>query len=100
MVFSRVVSSRYEGGWLKTRRVIGHGRKYAFEFKDGDAPSMTQSVHTGLHDLKLERLFVVRPGPDSSVMKGQPAAAGMGNLQALPAQAGIDFLDGAGSFFD
>lgn len=39
--------------------------KYGFEFKYGDAPSLTKSMHIAQHDLKLERLFVVHPGRNS-----------------------------------
>ena len=65
------------------------GRKYGFEFKYGDAPSLTKSMHTALHDLKLERLFVVHPGQDSYVMNDQTEAVGITHLRARLAQAGV-----------
>jgi predicted AAA+ superfamily ATPase len=72
------------------------GRKYGFEFKYGDAPSMTKSMHTALHDLKLERLFVVHPGKESYVMNDQTEAVAITNLRARLAQTGIggDEIDG------
>jgi predicted AAA+ superfamily ATPase len=63
------------------------GKKYGFEFKYGDAPSMTKSMHTVLNDLKLERLFVVHPGKDSYVMNDQTEAVAITELRARLAQA-------------
>jgi predicted AAA+ superfamily ATPase len=40
------------GGAELDLMVIWRGRKYGFEFKHGDAPLMTKSMHTALHDLK------------------------------------------------
>lgn len=58
------------------------GRKYGFEFKYGDAPSMTKSMHTALHDLKPDRLFVVHPGRDSYAMNDQTEALAITSLRA------------------
>lgn len=65
------------------------GRKIGFEFKYGDAPSMTKSMHTALRDLKLERLFVVHPGRESYVMNEQTEAVAIDNLRSRLAQAGV-----------
>ncbi|MBI4623086.1 MAG: hypothetical protein HY736_07695 [Verrucomicrobia bacterium] len=46
---------------------------------------MTKSMHTALHDLKLERLFVVHPGRNSYVMNDQTEAV------AEQSQAGFCF---------
>ncbi len=67
------------------------GRKYGFEFKYGDAPSMTKSMHTALQDLKPDRLFVVHPGQDSYVMNDRTEAVAITNLSARLSQ-----LDGGG----
>lgn len=40
------------------------GRRFGFEFKCTDAPSMTRSLHVALADLGLERAFVVYPGAE------------------------------------
>ncbi|MGH9594557.1 MAG: ATP-binding protein [Bryobacteraceae bacterium] len=77
------------GGAELDLMVNWQGRKLGFEFKYGDAPSMTKSMHTTLHDLKLERLFVIYPGKDSYVMNDQTEAVPIGNLRARLAQAGI-----------
>lgn len=38
------------------------GKRYGVEFKYADAPRLTKSMTTALHDLGLERLWVVYPG--------------------------------------
>ena len=38
------------------------GRRIGFEFKRTSAPAMTRSMHSALHDLKLDSLFTVFPG--------------------------------------
>ena len=50
---------------------------------------MTKSMHVALHDLKLERLFVVHPGKDSYPMNDQTEAVGIASLRARMCQAGI-----------
>ena len=65
------------------------GKKYGFEFKYGDAPSMTKSMHMALNDLKLARLFVVHPGKDSYVMNDQTEAVAIANLRVRLAQVGM-----------
>lgn len=45
--------------------VFKHGKRYGFEFKFGDAPSTTKSMHVALEDLKLEHLYVIYPGQRS-----------------------------------
>jgi len=41
-----------------------HGRRYGVEFKYCDAPTMTKSLHIALHDLQLERAWIVYPGSE------------------------------------
>ena len=38
------------------------GRRYGIEFKYGDAPIMTKSLHVALADLKLDQAWIVYPG--------------------------------------
>lgn len=42
-----------------------HGKNWGIEFKFGDAPRMTRSMHSALADLELEHLWVVYPGKDA-----------------------------------
>ena len=44
------------------------GQRVGFEFKYGDAPGMTKSMHIALQDLKLDQLFVVYPGGQSFML--------------------------------
>jgi predicted AAA+ superfamily ATPase len=60
--------------------VLRDGRRYGFEFKYGDAPRMTKSMHTALHDLKLDRLFVIHPGHSSYEMHERTEALGLTGL--------------------
>ena len=74
------------GGAELDLMVNWRARKLGFEFKYGDAPSMSKSMHTALHDLKLERLFVVHPGKDSYVMNDKTEAVSITDLQVRMAQ--------------
>lgn len=42
--------------------IFHKGRRLGFEIKFADAPGMTKSMRIAHEDLKLDRLFVVRPG--------------------------------------
>ena len=41
-----------------------HGALWGMEFKYQDAPRMTKSIRAVLHDLPLQHLWIVYPGPD------------------------------------
>ncbi len=70
------------GGAELDLMVIWQGRRYGFEFKYGDAPSMTKSMHIALGDLKLERLYVIHPGKDSYPMDGRTEAVAITDLRS------------------
>jgi hypothetical protein len=53
------------------RMVTLQGKRHGFEFKYGDAPTLTKSMHIALQDLKLKRLFVVYPGKESYTLDRQ-----------------------------
>jgi predicted AAA+ superfamily ATPase len=57
------------------------GRRYGFEFKYGDAPTLTKSMHVALADLKLDRLFVIHPGNDSYLMNDRTEAVAITQLR-------------------
>ena len=69
------------GGAELDLMVMWRGGRYGFEFKYGGAPSMTKSMHSALHDLKLDRLFVVHPGKDSYVMNDRTEAVALTHLR-------------------
>lgn len=39
-----------------------HGKRIGFEFKYGDTPKTTKSMHIVLDDLKLDKIYVIYPG--------------------------------------
>lgn len=45
--------------------LIHRGRRYGVEFKYGQAPTMTKSLHIALADLRLDRAWIVYPGTDT-----------------------------------
>jgi predicted AAA+ superfamily ATPase len=45
--------------------VMRGGKRYGFEMKLSDAPTVSKSMRIALEDLGLERLFVVHPGRES-----------------------------------
>ena len=42
--------------------VFMKGKRFGFEFKYGDIPKTTKSMHIVLNDLKLDKIYVVYPG--------------------------------------
>jgi predicted AAA+ superfamily ATPase len=51
--------------------VVRGNRRLGFEFKRTDTPgSATSSMHIAAEDLRLDRLDVVHPGPETYAMKG------------------------------
>jgi predicted AAA+ superfamily ATPase len=42
--------------------LLKHGQRVGVEFKRADAPGVTPSMKIALHDLQLDRLYVVYPG--------------------------------------
>jgi uncharacterized protein len=42
--------------------VMAKGKRWGFEVKYQDAPTITKSMRIAMQDLKLERLWVVYPG--------------------------------------
>lgn len=54
----------HAGAELDLMMLLG-GKRYGVEFKCGDAPTMTKSLHIALEDLKLERAWIVYPGQEN-----------------------------------
>ena len=42
--------------------VLAKGKRWGFEIKYQDAPTISKSMRIAMQDLKLERLWVVYPG--------------------------------------
>ncbi len=59
-------------------------QRVGVEFKFGDAPSVTRSMQIALEDLRLDRLLVVYPGPESGRLKERIELVALADLdQAL-----------------
>ncbi len=63
--------------------VLRGGKRLGFEFKYGDAPRTTRSMHVALHDLQLARLFVVYPGDKNFALDDRIEAVAVTNLERL-----------------
>ena len=62
--------------------VFTQGRRYGFEIKYADAPTLTKSMRIAIDDLNLHKLFIVYPGKDAYVLDK--------NIRVIPLnQAGI-----------
>ncbi|MBI5470861.1 MAG: ATP-binding protein [Ignavibacteriae bacterium] len=59
--------STYQGAELDLF-VEQNGKRWGFEIKFNEAPTMTKSMHIALNDLKLDRLWVIYPGNSSFPM--------------------------------
>ena len=63
-------------------------QRIGVEFKFGDAPTVTRSMHIALQDLRLDRLLVVYPGPESGRLHDRIEMVALANLdQALSRHA-------------
>jgi hypothetical protein len=69
--------------------VFLEGKRFGFEFKYADAPTVTKSMRIAREDLMLERLFIVAPGEKSYPLEDWAEVVGIrdlrGRLQALAA---------------
>lgn len=62
--------------------VMRGGKRYGFEMKLSDAPTLTKSMHIAIADLNLSRLFVVYPGTQSYPLHDQIEALSVSDLSA------------------
>jgi predicted AAA+ superfamily ATPase len=53
------------GGAELDLMMVAHGKRYGFEIKFQEAPTMTKSMHQSLSDLRLDHLWIVYPGMKS-----------------------------------
>ena len=66
--------------------VIAGGRRRGFEMKRTVAPRITASMHTALHDLKLDSLDVIHAGADTFPLAPRIRAVGLSRiLDDIPA---------------
>ena len=57
--------------------VFDGGRRIGVEFKRTSTPGRTRSMHSGLADLKLDRIFVIFPGRDRFRLHERVEAVGL-----------------------
>ena len=60
--------------------VLAHGRRFGFEIKRNERPSVTRSMRIALADLNLEQLFVIYPGPNRFPMDDRIECLGLSHL--------------------
>lgn len=61
--------------------VIKNGKKYGFEIKYTDVPTITKSMHIATADLRLEHLYIITPSNQTYPKSSQITVLGM---QTLP----------------
>jgi hypothetical protein len=64
------------------------GRRFGFEFKYADAPSVTRSLAVARDDLGLERAFVVHPGKKSYPLNEWAEAVAIADVRARARKPG------------
>ena len=62
--------------------VFHRGRRYGFEFKYADAPTLTKSMHIAKADLALDHLVVVAPGTRNYPLAPWADVVGLSELRA------------------
>jgi predicted AAA+ superfamily ATPase len=70
-----------QGGAELDLLVFLRGRRFGFEFKYADAPSVTRSMQIAQADLALRRVFVVHPGKSTFPLNNWAEAVGIGDLR-------------------
>jgi predicted AAA+ superfamily ATPase len=70
--------------------VMARGKRWGFEFKCADAPTMTKSLHSVMADLCPERVWIVHPGNDTYPIHEKaevvPLASALAHAKALMSQ--------------
>lgn len=64
--------------------LIRNGRRWGFEFKCADAPSVTRSMHIARKDLSLEHLWVIYPGNEKYALGDRLTALPLKRLAEVP----------------
>ena len=63
--------------------LLRHGKRYGFEFKYEDNPTLTKSMRAAFKDLKLARLWVTHPGERSYPLSEYAEAVPLAQASAL-----------------
>lgn len=62
---------------------VRRGQKWGFEFKFTESPEITKSMRIAIHDLKLERLYVVYPGDKFVQLDKRIELVGLNRVEQL-----------------
>ena len=65
--------------------MLANGKRWGFEIKYQDAPTITKSMRIAMQDLKLERLWVVYPGKTGYPMDERIACVSLPELDTVKA---------------
>ncbi len=76
--------STYQGAELDLF-ALQNGKRWGFEIKYNEAPTMTKSMHIALADLKLDRLWVIYPGKSSYPMHEKVECVGLADIAKIRA---------------
>jgi hypothetical protein len=68
---------------------VARGRRYGFEVKHGDTPTVTKSMRIASADLRLHHLWVVHPGPRSYPLADGISALALRDLGSLAKERGL-----------
>lgn len=63
--------------------LLRKGKRWGFEFKSGDAPTASKSMHIALEDLGLEHLYVVYPGEQAYSLDEKITCLGLADALKL-----------------
>jgi len=69
--------------------VLRGGRRYGFEFKHGDAPGTTRSMHIAIEDLGIDQLWVIYPGSVEYALSDRITVLPVAAIPTLIARLGI-----------
>ena len=70
--------------------VLANGKRWGFEVKYNDAPTITKSMRIAMQDLKLERLWVVYPGPKGYPMDDRIECVSLADLPRIRGEVSGD----------
>lgn len=71
------------GGAELDLMILWRGKRYGFEFKYSDAPKRSRSMHSAIHDLQLQHLWVVYPGAHAYALGDRISALPLRSLHNL-----------------
>ena len=72
--------------------IIKGGKRFGFEFKYGDSPKITKSMHIALEDLKLDHLGLIYPGREIFPLDDKMVAYGLETIATGEFQKRISAL--------